>query len=149
MNEKAKIANTLKIFKDQIASHSNKIKENTSNYEDFEDYEEVIKDDEDDLQYLENLSFNLTNSLIKYDMDHVPRENEFNTDYTPEKTGNASHSTFIKTPECLRLKSSVLNSNNNNNKCFQYSVTLSLYHEEIGNIFCRISTIKPFINNID
>ena len=106
MNEKAIIANTLKIFKEQIALHSDKIKENTSDYEDFEDYEEAIEDDEDDLQYLENLNFNLidefTNFLIKYDIDYEPKEqtiNEFNNDYTSEKTGNASHLTFIKTPE--------------------------------------------------
>ena len=36
-------------------------------------------------------------------------------------------STFIKTLEWLALKRSLLNPNNNDNKCFQYSVILSLY----------------------
>ena len=34
--------------------------------------------------------------------------------------------------EWLKLKRSVLNPNNKDNKCFQYSITLSLYHEQIG-----------------
>ena len=50
MNEKAKIANTIKIFKEQIALLSDKINKGTSDCEDFEDYEEAIGDDEDDLQ---------------------------------------------------------------------------------------------------
>ena len=40
--------------------------------------------------------------------------------------------TFIKSPEWLALKRSVLNPLNNDNKCFQYSVILSLYNEQIG-----------------
>ena len=55
MNEKAKIAKKLKIFKEQIALHSDKIKEYAPEYKDFEDYEEAIEDNEDDLDYLKNL----------------------------------------------------------------------------------------------
>ena len=57
-------------------------------------------------------------------------------------------STFIKTPEWLRPKRSVLYPNSEDNRCFQYSVTLCLYHKQIGKTFCRISVIKPFINNL-
>ena len=53
----------------------------------------------------------------------------YNIDYVPTTINN---STFIIASEWLRLKRSVLNPNNNDNKCFQYSVTLSLYHEQIG-----------------
>ena len=67
-----------------------------------------------------------------------------NFDYRPKKI---TTTTFIKTPEWLCLKRSVLNPNNNDNKCFQDSITLSSYHEQIGKIFCRISSIIPFINN--
>ena len=35
------------------------------------------------------------------------------------------------------------------NKCFQYSITLSLYHEQTGKTFCSISAIKPFIGNLN
>ena len=33
---------------------------------------------------------------------------------------------------------------NNDNKCFQYCVTLSLYHEQVGKNYCRISKIKQY-----
>ena len=41
-----------------------------------------------------------------------------------------NNSTFIKTSEWLALKRLVLNPNNNDNKCFQYSVIPSLHHEQ-------------------
>ena len=43
----------------------------------------------------------------------------------------------------------MLNPNNNDNKCFQYSVLRSLYHEQIGKKFCRTNSIKPFTNNLN
>ena len=60
-----------------------------------------------------------------------------------------NNSTFIKTLEWLALKRSVLNPLNNDNKCFQYSVIFSLYNEETGKNCCRISTIRPYINNLN
>ena len=60
-----------------------------------------------------------------------------------------NNSTFIKTPEWLALKRSVLNPLNNDNKYFQFSVILSLYNKQIGKSFCRISKIRPYINNLN
>ena len=57
--------------------------------------------------------------------------------------------TFTKTPEWLALKRSVLNPLNNDKKFFQYSVILSLYNEQIGKNSCRISKIRPYINNLN
>ena len=43
-----------------------------------------------------------------------------------------------------------INPENNDNKCFQYSVTLSLYHKQItGRNLFRVSKIKPFVDNIN
>ena len=42
---------------------------------------------------------------------------------------------------------SILNPINNDNKCFQYSIVLSLHQEQIGKNYCKISKIKLFINN--
>ena len=42
-----------------------------------------------------------------------------------------------------------IESTNNDNKCFQYSVTLSLYHEQSGKIYYRVPKIKLFINNFN
>ena len=48
-----------------------------------------------------------------------------------------------KNKKCIR------NPQNNDNKCFEYSVTLSLYHKQItGRNLFRVSKIKPFIDNI-
>ena len=60
INKKAEIANTLKIFTELISLHSDKIK-NLSSYEYyFQDIEEDIEDeDENDLDYLVTLHFNL------------------------------------------------------------------------------------------
>ena len=43
----------------------------------------------------------------------------------------------------------IFNPQSNDNKSFQYSVTLSLHHKEIGLNPCRISNIGPFINNLN
>ena len=113
MDEKSKIADILKVFKELISLHSDKIKD-LSSYEYCLQYieENIEGEDENDLDYLETLHVNLVE-------------------------------------EWLKLKRSVLNPNNKDNKCFQYSITLSLYHEQIGKSFCRISTIKPFIDNLN
>ena len=57
--------------------------------------------------------------------------------------------TFIETPTWLKLRRRILNPQNNDNKCFQYSVTLSLYHEQIGKNYCIITKIKQYTNNFD
>ena len=41
-----------------------------------------------------------------------------------------------------------MNPQNNDNKCFQYSITLALYHQQIKNFF-RTRKIKPFVNNLN
>ena len=106
----------------------------------FEKYEKAINDDEDDLEYSKDLVAGL-NEPIKRFLDR------YNIDYSPEEPIN--NSSFIKIPEWVALKRSVLNLNNNDNKCFQYSVTLYLYHEQIGRTYCRISKIKLYINNFN
>ena len=57
--------------------------------------------------------------------------------------------TYVETPICIRFKKGVLNPKSNDNKSFQYSITLSLYHKEVGNTFNRITKIKPYINNFN
>ena len=59
------------------------------------------------------------------------------------------NSTSIKTPEWLPLKRCLLNPQNNDNKCFQYSITLSLYHEKIAKSYCRIPKIKQYNDNFN
>ena len=162
MDKKAKIADTLKIFKELINLHSDKIKDLSSYEYYFENIEEDIEDeDANELDYLETLRFNLfklfKSFLIEYNINQVPIINNLkkqptinnNLEEQPIIINNLEKSTFTKTPEWLRLKRSVLNPNNKDNKCFLYSGTLSFYHKQIGKNFCRISVIKPFINNIN
>ena len=57
--------------------------------------------------------------------------------------------TFIESPDRIRNKKCTINSQNQDNKCFQYSIIISLYHKEIKNNPKIISKIKPFINNLN
>ena len=57
--------------------------------------------------------------------------------------------TFVESPRWLKLKRCIMNPQNNDNKCFQYSIALALYHQQIKNNFFRISKIKPFVNSLN
>ena len=89
VNEKAEIANALKIFKELISLHSDKIKDLSSYEYYFHDIEEDIEDeDENDLDYLETLLVNLDefknlkilkefkNFLIEYNIDYTPKNQQ-------------------------------------------------------------------------
>ena len=65
------------------------------------------------------------------------------------KDNDHTINTFVETPMCIKSKKAVLNPKDNDNKSFQYSITLSLYYKEIGNNFNRITKIKPSINNFN
>ena len=53
---------------------------------------------------------------------------------------------YIKAPEWVINKRATINPKNKDNKCFQYSITVALNHQNIGNHPERISNIKPFID---
>ena len=53
---------------------------------------------------------------------------------------------YIDSPEWLKTKKAGLNLKNNNDKCFQYAITIALNYEQIKRHSERISKIKPFIN---
>ena len=52
---------------------------------------------------------------------------------------------YINSPKWLKNKKSTINSKNNDYKCFQYAVTVSLNLDKINDHPKRISKIKPFI----
>ena len=54
---------------------------------------------------------------------------------------------YIDSPKWLKNKKSTINPKNNDNKCFQYAITLALNHDKIDRNPQRISKIKPFIEN--
>ena len=53
---------------------------------------------------------------------------------------------YIKSPEWVLNKRATINPKNKDNKCFQYSITVALNHQNIENHPERISNIKPFID---
>ena len=53
---------------------------------------------------------------------------------------------YIKSPEWILNKRAKLSPKNNDNKCFQYWITVALNHQNIENHPERISNIKPFID---
>ena len=52
---------------------------------------------------------------------------------------------YIDSPEWIKNKKSTINPKNNDYKCFQYAVTVSLNHDKINREPQRKSKIKPFI----
>ena len=52
---------------------------------------------------------------------------------------------YINSPKWLKDMKSTINPKNNDNKCFQYAVTLALNLDKIKKDPQRISKIKPFI----
>ena len=53
---------------------------------------------------------------------------------------------YIDSPKWLKDKKSTINPKNNDDKCFQYAITLALNLDKIKRDSQRISKIKPFIN---
>ena len=53
---------------------------------------------------------------------------------------------YIDSPKCLKDKKSTINLRNNDDKCFQYAVTLALNLDKINKNPQRRSKMKPFID---
>ena len=66
--------------------------------------------------------------------------------YTFHKMSLKRGKSYIKSPEWVINKRATINPKNKDNKCFQYSITVALNHQNIENHPERISNIKPFIN---
>ena len=79
----------------------------------------------------------------------INNNEQVNSENTINKNDNDNKNTFVETPICIKSKKAVLNPKSNDNKSFQYSITLSLYHKEIDNKYNRITKIKPYINNFN
>ena len=66
--------------------------------------------------------------------------------YTFHKTSLKRGKSCIKSFEWVLRKRAVINKKNKDNRCFQYSITAALNHQNIENHPERISNIKTFIN---
>ena len=109
----------------------------------------MFGDDNDDI--IEQLFESL---LKKYEenLQNKMRGSEFEFDgvnflyYDFNKTSTNRGGSYIDSPKWLKDKKSTINPKNNDDKCFQYAVTLALNLDNIDNHSERISKIKPFIN---
>ena len=66
--------------------------------------------------------------------------------YNLNKVNLSRGGSYIDTPKCLKNKKATISPKNNDDKCFQYALTVALNYEEIEKDPQRISKIKPFID---
>ena len=112
-----------------------------------DDIEIMFGDDNDDNieQFFESL-------LKKYEgnLQNKMRGSEFEFDgvnflyYDFNKTSINRVGSYIDSPKWLKDKNSTINPKNNDDKCFQYAVTLALNLDKIKKDPQRVSKIKPF-----
>ena len=108
----------------------------------------IFADDNDDI--IEQLFESL---LQKYEenLQNKMRGSEFEFDdvnflyYDFNKTSINRGGSYIDSPKWLKDKKSTINPKNNDDKCFQYAVTLVLNFDKIKKDPHRVSKIKPFI----
>ena len=108
----------------------------------------MFGDDNDDI--IEQLFESL---LKKYEenLQNKMRGSEFEFDgvnflyYDFNKTSINRGGSYIDSPKWLKDKKSTINPKNNDDKCFQYAVTLALNLDKIKKDLQRVSKIKPFI----
>ena len=66
--------------------------------------------------------------------------------YNPRKIILNRDGLYIDSPKWLKNKKVTINPKNNDDKCFEYAVTVALNYQNIKNNPERISKIKPFID---
>ena len=142
ISKKAEIAKIIKIFKQNLELKSSEMNERRLKI-----LKRCIKRNE-----------KIVNNKDQTDIEHINDELDtikrvfngyFSTcsiDYTPKPIIN---STFIESRDWIKNKKCTINPQNfKDNKCFQYSIIIFLYHKEIKNNPERIGKSKPFINNL-
>ena len=55
---------------------------------------------------------------------------------------------YIETPDWIKKKKATINVENDDDKCFQYSITVALNYDEIEK-HQRVNKVKPFVNKYD
>ena len=93
--------------------------------------------------FLQRFEENLQNKMrrLEFEFDGI---NSFY--YSFNKTSIYRGGNYIDSPKCLKNKKSTINPKNNDDKCFQYAVTLALNLDNVNKHPQRISKIKPFID---
>ena len=106
----------------------------------------------DDTNEIIKLLFESFLQRFEENLQNKMRGSEFEFDainffyYSFNKTSICRGRSYIDSPKWLKDKKSTINPKNNDDKCFQYAVTLALNLDNIDNHPERISNIKPFID---
>ena len=106
----------------------------------------------DDTNEIIKLLFESFLQRFEENLQNKMRESEFEFDginffyYDFNKTSMYRGGTYIDSPKWLKNKKSTINPKNNDDKSFQYAVTLVLNLDNINKHPQRISKIKPFID---
>ena len=106
----------------------------------------------DDTNEIIKLLFESFLQRFEENLQHKMRGKEFEFDginfsyYSFNKTSIYRGGTYIDSPKWSKDKKSTISPKNNDDKCFQYPVTLALNLDNIDNHPERISKIKPSIN---
>ena len=90
-------------------------------------------------RYQESLEESMKGSEFVFD-GVIALHNDFN------KISLSRGKSYIDSPKWLKNKKATINPKNNDDKCFQYTLTVALNHEQIKKNPQRISKIKPFID---
>ena len=69
--------------------------------------------------------------------------------YHLQKIGLKRGRSNIDSPKWLKIKKTTINSKNNDDKCFQYALTIALNHQNLKSNSERMPNLKPFINRYD
>ena len=106
----------------------------------------------DDTNEIIKLLFESLLQRFEENLQNKMRGSEFEFDrinffyYNFNKTSIYRGGTYIDSPKWLKDKKTTINPKNNDDKCFQYAVTLALNLDNINKHLQRISKIKPFID---
>ena len=98
---------------------------------------------------------NLFNSLFRRYHEGLQvsmRGSEFVFDYVESlnyifhKVDLKRSGSYIETPEWIQNKGATMNCQNDDDKCFQYAITIALNYDEIGNHHQGVNKVHPFID---
>ena len=109
----------------------------------------MIGDDNDDIieelfkSFIQKYEENLQNKMTGLDFE-FDRVNFLYYDFNEISLNRGG--SYIDSPKWLKGKKSTINPRKNDDKCFQYAVTLALNFDNIDNHPERISKIKTFID---
>ena len=98
---------------------------------------------------------NLFNSILRRyqgGLHELMRGSEFVFDYVESlnyifhKVDLKRSGPYTETPEWLKNKGATIKCQNDDDKCFQYAITIALNYDEIGNNHQRVNRVKPLID---